>query len=108
MSHIQAEHDNPYFGSLSISNFSKFSLLYLKTSSESSERFGSQTTILNFGLGSQTTDFIFWLGSSTTILNFGFGCQTKELNFWLGSWTILGLGLVVRLQYSTLGWVVGL
>ena len=70
--------------------------------------FGSQTAVLNFRLGSQTTDFIFGLGSSTTVLNFGFGCQTKELNFWLGSRTILGLGLVVRLQYSTLGYVVGL
>ena len=70
--------------------------------------FGSQTTVLNFWLGNQTTDFIFGLGSSTTVLNFGFGSQTKELNFWLGSRTIHGLDLVVRLQYSTLGWVVGL
>ena len=52
--------------------------------------------VLNFGLGSRTTEFIFWLGSSTTVLNFGFGSQTKELNFWLGSRTIHGLDLVVR------------
>ena len=48
------------------------------------------------------------LGSPTTVLNFGFGSRNPALNFRLGSQTILGLGLVVRLQYSTLGLVVGL
>ena len=66
-------------------------------------RLGSLTTVLNFGLGSPTTEFIFWLGSPTTVLNFGFGSRIKALNFWLGSRTTLLLGLVVRLQYSTLG-----
>ena len=69
---------------------------------------GSQTTVLNFGLGSRTTVFIFGFGSPTTILNFGFGSRTTALNLGLGSRTTLGVGLVVRLQYSTLGWVVGL
>ena len=45
---------------------------------------------------------------ATTVLNFGFGSPTTALNFRLGSRTTLGFGLVVRLQYSTLGWVVGL
>ena len=70
--------------------------------------FGSQTTVLNFGFGSRTTVFIFGLGSPTTVLNFGFDIWTKALNLQLGSQTTRGLGLVVRLQYSTLGWVVGL
>ena len=65
--------------------------------------FGSQTTVLNFGLGSRTTVFIFWLGSQTIVLNFGFGSRTTALNFRLGSRTTFGFGLVVRLQYSTLG-----
>ena len=66
------------------------------------------TTVLNFGLGSRTTEFIFRLGSPTKVLNFGLGVQTRALNFWSGSRTTLQLGLVVRLQYSTLGWVVRL
>ena len=55
-----------------------------------------------------TTVFIFGFGSPTTALNFGFGSQTTALNFWLGSRTTLGLGLEVRLQFSTLSWVVRL
>ena len=67
--------------------------------------FGSQTTVLNFGFGSLTTVLIFGLGSPTTVLN----CiPTTALNFRLVSRTTLWLGLVVGLQYSTLGWVVGL
>ena len=66
------------------------------------------TTVLNFGFGSRTTVFIFGLGSPTTALNFGFGSQTTALNFRLGSRTTLGLGLEVRLQFSTLSWVVRL
>ena len=69
---------------------------------------GIWTTVLNFGLGSRTAVFILWLGSLTTVLNFGFGSRTSVWNFRLDSPTTLGLGLVVRLQYSTLGWVVGL
>ena len=37
----------------------------------------------DFGLGSQTTEFIFWFGGQTTVLNFGFGNWTRILN--LGS-----------------------
>ena len=59
-------------------------------------------------MGSQTTVIIFGLVSLTTVLNFGFGIRTTALNFQFGSQTILGLGLVVRLQYSTLGLVVEL
>ena len=70
--------------------------------------FGSRTTLLNFGLDSRTTEFIFGLGSPTTVLNFGFVSRTTALNYRLGSQTTLELGLVVRLQYLTLGWVVGL
>ena len=50
---------------------------------------------LNFGLGSWSIVFIFWLGNPTTVLNFGFGSRTSVLNFGLGRWTtvfIIGLG----------------
>ena len=70
--------------------------------------FGIWTIVLNFGLSGLTTVFIFGLGSPTTVLNFGFGSRTTALNFQLDRWNTLGLGLVVRLQYSTLGWVVRL
>ena len=56
-------------------------------------------------IGAPSTDDT---SSPTTVLNLGFGSQTKEQNFWLGSRNILGLGLVVRLQYLTSGWVVRL
>ena len=78
------------------------------TSSESSERCFLAPIVLSFGFGSQTTKYIFGLGNPTTVLNLGFGSRTTALNFRLGSRTTCGLGLVVRLQYSTLGWVVGL
>ena len=43
---------------------------------------GIWTTVLNFGLGSRTTVFIFWLGSPTTVLNFGFGSRTIAVTSW--------------------------
>ena len=67
--------------------------------------FGSKNTVLNFGFGSRTAGFIFGLVSPTTVLNCSW---TTALNFWLVSQITPGLGLVVRLQQSTLGWVVGL
>ena len=48
----------------------------------------------DFGLGSQTTEFIFWFGGQTTVLNFGFGNWNIVLNHRLNSLT----------QYLNLVW----
>ena len=45
------------------------------------------TTVLNFGFGSQTTVLNHGLGSPTTVFNLRFGSRTIALNFWLCSRT---------------------
>ena len=51
---------------------------------------------LDFGFGSQTTEFNFWFDGQTTVLNFGFGNWTRVLNLRLNSsTTVLNFGFVV-------------
>ena len=67
------------------------------------DRFDSQTTVLNFGLGRRTTKLTL-VCCRTAVLNFGLGSPITVLNFgWVAGLQNLALGLVVRLQYSTLG-----